>query len=142
MSLLGDIYSHLAAQSAVTDLVGTRIYPEWNASADETRPYIVYTLISEDRNPHLGAASGLVRTVIQFDVFSDTTRGMESVADVLRQQFDGFTGTLNSGTVVRECHLESRRNDHETNGEAGAVGVFRCSMDFYFWHVETVPTFA
>jgi hypothetical protein len=141
MSLRADLYAYLAAQSAVTDLVGTRIYPEWNASGNETLPYVVYTLISESRDPHLGSASGLVRSTVQIDVYAATTRSMDAVADAIRGELDGFRGTWNESTVVRECHLESRRNGHETDGQAGNVGVFRASLDYRIWHVETVPTF-
>lgn len=137
MSVLPDFGSRLDSE------VGhTRIYtghaPDTGAS--DERDYIVYNRIGAIHEHHLLAASGLVTQTIQVDSYSRTYKGAWDQAELVREGFDGFRGTMGS-TNVRMCHLTAERDDFLQPLDGSHRGWFRVSQDYDIAHFESVPTF-
>jgi len=123
------IVAHLMADSDVTDLISTRLYP-MVVPQDVSLPAVAYQRISGPREPVHEGASGLARARMQFTVLGSTYEGGKDVAEALRGSMDGFSGTM--GTVaVNAAFLE---NDVDAWGTVFDKAVVR--QDYMFWYQE------
>lgn len=78
----GDIiFSRLTAVSAVTTLIGTRIYPSM-APQDAAKPYVVYAQDDMEHFPTFGELGGLMVADMQLGAWAPTQR----VAALIRQE--------------------------------------------------------
>lgn len=140
MSILTGIYSKLAANTAVTTLTSTRIYPH-EAPSSAALPYITFYQISGPHAHHMLAAAGMTEPRVQIDSWDDDALGAETLADKVRLAMDGFRGTMGS-VSVRMCHLDDEATDFFDKAHSSREGgIFRKRQDYMIWHTETVPTF-
>lgn len=77
------LYSHLSGDATLAGLVGDRIYPDIAPQGVEV-PFIVRSLIDEDRPSGMGADIGIVHARHQFDVYAASHAQRRSVMDALR----------------------------------------------------------
>lgn len=140
------IYSYLQGISALTALVGTRMYADANKQAinpnvDTKYPYIVWSKVSSVHEHHQGGAAGLASERYEFDVHSLDALQAETVGDELRKALDGLHHTtMGSASLdVRSVHLQTE--------DSGAIRLdnktieFIVRLDFILVHAETVPVF-
>lgn len=127
MSLEAGLYAHLIGHPGVSQITGSRVYPE-KIPQNAEMPALAYRLIStvddeaHDRDP------GLVAARFQLDVLA--ARAAEAIAlrDALRPALKGFTGLM--GTVpVQAVHWLSQWSDYDEDLE-----LYRQSMDIKIWH--------
>lgn len=134
MSLKTALFSYLGGITAVTDLVGTRVYPSV-APADAALPFIVYSIISSEHARHLGGASGFVRRRVQFDCYDATPDGVETVFQVISDALEAKTGDIGSEDLsVLSSGIESERDDYTAPTDGTEQSKFRRSVDFLIWH--------
>lgn len=139
MTIESALYSYLSNKASITSLVSTRIYPQV-APNSAAYPFITYNVINEEPTHSMSGAVGLTHLTVQIDVWCNTVANRVAVSEALRNALDGFTGAMGAENLsIRNCFLENRTNFNETDGE-GKTPVYRSSMDFSIWHVETVPT--
>lgn len=131
--------TRLLAVSGVTDLVGTRIYPQWTPQ-NATLPAVVYQFIYGDNVGHMGAPSGLASARIEYACFADLQTTAFTVAEAIRTALDGWNGTVDS-VEVHEIRLDSRYDEVEAPGAATDQATYVHIIDFSVWYAETVPTF-
>lgn len=82
MGFSSTLYTKLAATTAITDLTGTRIYP--NKFKDQTDvPAIRYNKITAVRPSAMGVDAGLTRYTYQFDVLGATYASADAVKDAI-----------------------------------------------------------
>lgn len=119
------VYSRLAADAAVTALVGTRIFAA-KAKQGAAVPRIVFTIIGEQPT---GTAAGslesrLRRARIQVDCYADTVDAADDLANKVEPVL-----------LMTETPLRSRLTDrvHLYDDE---TGLRRVSMDFIFQPTE------
>lgn len=136
MSLETAIYSYLSGVTAVTDLVGTRIYPG-QAPQGVALPYVIQFRVSTRRFPHVGGPSGMVRTRIQIDVYAATLDSAQSVFDALRDNLDGWRATLMDDVYVQSVNLDDEANDFTPSQDGADPGVHRIRADFIFVYSES-----
>ena len=144
MSIYAALYEHLTADSDVTAEVSTRIYP-LTAPTSATMPYVVIQLISTEQLHHFGAAGGIVKSVMQIDVWGETPEDVRDAALDIRESLDGLNQTSMGATEqldVRGVSLQTQRTGHSPPSDGTETGPMRWSMDFEIWHAESVPTFA
>lgn len=78
-----DIFTFLQTQAAVTDLVGEKIRPDM-VDVDDALPYIVYQMVSTDRDSTFEKVGGFVMRRYQFECYStDYTEAQLMAATVL-----------------------------------------------------------
>lgn len=123
MTTIEAVRAELAADAAVTALVGERIYPQV-APQGAAPPYVVMTVVSDvPSNTFDGSpATRLVQSRIQVDCYARMYREARAVADAV----DGVLGALSRPDLIaqREMTQESYENDAELH---------RVSMDFLVW---------
>lgn len=117
--LLGKyIYGKLSITSAITDLVGLRIYPVFLIQ-DAAYPAIVYTVNNEpldsrmkDKGPYHD------RATVTFHIWADHAQGQQGYDDLdaidaaLRTALDNVEGTV-SGVTVEACRYEGSRDGRD-----------------------------
>lgn len=139
MTIESALYSYLSTKASVTAVVGIRIYPQV-APDSAAYPFITYNVTNEQHDHSMGGATGLANPSIQIDVWAETVANRVAIAEVVRNALDGFRGNMGTENLnIRNCFLQNRSNFNESDGE-GKTPIYRSSMDFSIWHVETVPT--
>lgn len=136
MSLEADIYTYLAAQTALTDLVGTRIYM-MNAPQNTAFPYVVYRKVAASPDYAMGGQSGLQQAWFEFFVYDDLYATVLAVVEQLRQELSGYHGTMGT-TVVDWVTLEGE-NDEYLDDTGVHTPRYGRSVDYKFWFRQSVP---
>ena len=114
MALGIEIYTLLHDDSTVEGLVDTRIFPQV-ARQKESRPHIVWTAITADREQTLTAPVGLVTYNVQFDCISATYDGAVTLVDAVRKAIDGYSGTP-SATEILEITVTNEMDMPSADG--------------------------
>lgn len=124
------IYKLLAGDSAITDLVGTKIYPLVREQSDGL-PAITYQTISNIYGSDISGLNGLVEGRIQINCFASTILGAAQLAEIVK----GSIGTHRAGVI--ECVLLEEMNDLPSiEPENEQMNVFAKTMDFYILYKE------
>lgn len=101
--MIGDvIYSILSADSNITDVVSTRIYPVI-APEQAANPCIVYSLRTEPEDNKDGA--GIYHYFLVLDLFGGYNE-LRTLANTVKTAIDRYSGTVNS-VVVDKIILRS-----------------------------------
>lgn len=124
------IYGRLQAVTGVTNLVGTRVYPVVLPQSP-TYPAIRYQQTAGSREPAMGSNSGLVKTTVQIDSYSDTYEQARQVAEEVRSALQRFGGTV-AGVVIESVFVEGPLDVFEEE-----IKKFRVQQDFTVWHRES-----
>jgi hypothetical protein len=105
------IYYLLSNHSNLTDIVGTRIFPEV-AEQDSANPFVIYTVVSNEPNDTHEGPSQL--DVAQVDVVFYSTSYTQAIdmGEAAREVLDRVAGTYN-GVHVQSCQYTSEVIDFE-----------------------------
>ncbi len=140
MSIGSALFSYLSNKASITARVSTRIYPH-PAPESATYPFITYSTTGEDHQHHMEGGSGLVDVSMQIDVWAETMANRVLTQEALRNALDGYTGGMGLESLnIRSCFLQDLTELHEPDTEGKGRPIYRASMDFSIWHVESVPT--
>lgn len=141
------IRTRLLSVSAITALVGQRIWPHTapSASATNTLPYIVYRAVDKVREHHLNGASGVCFSRVQLDLIGVDYEAVKILSNAARNALDGFRGdvTVASDLVrVVHCNLELEIDDYDPPIDGSQKGRFRVIQDWKVGYQESIPVFA
>ena len=109
--------------------LGVRVYTSVLPDRVEY-PAATYQRISAERTSAFGADAGLVRAVIQVDIYSPRAAGF-SAFETLGRAVRAALQRQPSGTVT-DIFLDAERDDYEDDTE-----LYRKSYDFGVWYTET-----
>jgi hypothetical protein len=129
VSIESNLYSFLSGKAAVTALVSTRIYP-LKLPQGYSLPAISYQRVSSPRLYALSGTTGRLRARIQLDCWADTYSAVKGLADAVRGELNGHTGTFGSSTV------DSLTLDAERDGFEEDTEVFRVLQEYIISHTE------
>ena len=152
MSLQSAMVTYLTAQSGITNLISTRLYPHGsvpertaNKAGQRVRvwvaqlPLITYEV--RERSLHITSGhSGLSEGEITLHCYDQGPLKTIALAEALRQEMDGFQNSTWGATTIDSC---TRRDsvtayDPPTSGHDGRD---RISVDYEVYYLESVPTF-
>lgn len=125
----GAVYSQLAATSAVTDLVSTRIYRAQLPQAP-TYPAISYFLVSADRIYEHDGAAGMNESRVQIDCWAETAEGARALGEAVRAALEAVTGTWGSDTI-QHSFLDNEQHVYDDE-----IGLHHRSLDFLVGFLE------
>jgi hypothetical protein len=132
------IRTHLLTKSAVTDLVGTRIYPAVFPEG-VTFPAVRYTMVSQFRESVVSGNSGIVEAGVQVDTYAATHIQSNQIGEAIRDALQNFSGS--AGTVhVWSVTVTGGSELYETPLDADDEGLYRVINDYQFMFEESVPT--
>jgi len=126
------VYSLLSGASAVTDIVGTRIFP-LVSQAPSHPPYVVYSVVGGEAWNSMGGQSGLAQSRVQIDAYAVTYAGAQALAASVRGALDGFRG-VSGGVRVGGVSRQSAPVDFYE--EDVDPRLFRVSQDYIITHDE------
>lgn len=118
---------HLLNDSALTALVGDRVFPH-AIPQDEQVPAIVYQKISAPRTLSVSGDSSANNTRMQLSCYAETFGQAKQIAQVLYNSVDVFRGQL-GGRVNAAVLMADSRDDYEPD-----TGRYRCDIDFFVMH--------
>lgn len=128
------IYSLLANNTSITDLVSTRIF---SMVRDQPvgLPAITYQVISGIRSHDLTGPNGLVEGRIQINCFADDPLEAGELAAVVRAALNGHRGGA-AGVHIEMMLLDDQSDLPYIDPENEAQNVFAQMMDFYVLYKE------
>src|SRR5947207_11805935 len=103
MAIGQDLRTYLLTKSAVTSVVGTRIFPGYMPEKNLIYPAIIYSVVSRASDMQLRQAGAHAVTRIQLDVYSQSALTRDSLAETLRNELQGFpsaTTTMGNSSVT------------------------------------------
>ena len=134
----------LRTDTAIRDLVSARIYPN-SVPQTAALPAITYQVVSIARGHHLTATDGVNSARVRFVVCTKNVIDGETIAEAVRQRFDGFHGTLSTstgGSVAVVETLAMNESDGYTEPQDGTGRPFNFTLlDYLIRYREPRPTY-
>jgi hypothetical protein len=93
MIIYDELYSWLQTKSAITALVGTRIYP-LHTPDDPVFPCLVLRQSGSEHDDQLGGAAGMQTTTMDVEVHAKTLAEMIQTTEAVRSVLQGFKGAM------------------------------------------------
>jgi hypothetical protein len=125
----------LANSTAVSSLVGTRVYPVV-APAEAVYPFVTWRRVAVQRLQTLSIPVGLPRVTLDFSIYGATYNQARQVADAMRKVLDGYGGTVDN-TVVHRASVENETDDFVTLTGAELPPSYAITMTVETWWTET-----
>jgi len=132
------IIDYLLSQSAVTDLVSTRIRPGV-IEQGLARPHLRVSQTGSDVHYAMTGNTGLGETFIEITCEGDTEKEAADLAEVVRKEVDGYSGTW--GTVsIKASFWRGTRDTRTAPPGGGEVGLPSQTIAVEVFHAVTVPS--
>lgn len=124
----------LVSSTAVTSVVGTRIYPLL-APASSALPFVVWRRTGIERSQTLGLPVGVPRVSVDYTVIATTYNQAREAADAMRLTLDGYGGSVEN-TVVEQVSLENEVDDFVTLAGADQPPSYSVTQSYDVWWRE------
>ena len=98
----------IEAAPALARLLGFRVYPIV-APVSASLPFVIYQRAVIERNQTLSLPVGVPRVSVQVDTYAATYEQAREIADALRANLDGWTGSA-YGVDVKHIALDTERD--------------------------------
>ena len=114
MYLEDSLLTKLLATTALTALVGQRIYYSGHVPQNVTEPYLVIQKISETATHSHGGYSHQKEARVQFTAYSPSYINIRNINKAIFDALDSFTGQLCTGGVtVQACLFDDEVDLYE-----------------------------
>lgn len=142
-SLAESIVARLAAVSAVTSVVSTRIRPG-RPSQSDTLPALYFEFTGNRRDHYLANATGTNSTIadatVQFTGLAYSRASCESIKQAVETALDGYAGTVSSVQILRAAQEDD--SDDVLDAVPGTDrAVYSVQLDYRFRYRITPVTF-
>lgn len=133
------IVTALNAETALTSIVGSNIYPDVIPETS-VGPAISYEFFAADRVKNILGAAGMKTTRVRFELLSALESDVEAMAEVLRNLIQGLRGKLGGVlTILYVSYLDETDGDYEPIAGSDQQTHFK-RVDYSFKLRETLPT--
>jgi hypothetical protein len=133
------LIDYLLTQTPVTDLVSTRIRPGV-IEQGLARPNVRIDQTGGEVHYDMGGNSGLCETFLSIICEADTEKAACELAETVRLEVDGFSGSWGDETVRGSFWVGTR--DTRTRPQSGGeVGKPSQTIALQVMHTASVPTF-
>ena len=113
MTIEESMVAYLATVTAVTTLVGTRVYP-CALPQDPVLPAVVYQRTGATRDRSGSGPTNLVEATYMLTVWGETYSSAKAVARVVRDALDGAAGPW-SGVELGLAQADDTRDDYNSD---------------------------
>lgn len=141
MSIRGDLRTHLAAQTGITNLIGgatPRIYPVRRPQA-VTGDAICFWRTSGGHDHNLTGSSGTAIGTFAIEAISSSYTNADAIAEAIRQGMQGFSGTMGS-TAVKSVILDDEQDGYDDPLDGSDVVTYRIALLYRIRYTESKPT--
>jgi hypothetical protein len=132
MGLEAQIQTQLAATSAVTDAVSTRIY-RYQRPRGGTLPAVTFQRIDSEIINHSTGATDTQWARFQADCWADDMDTARTVADAVTTALSGWSNTGGTPSISM-CHQQSDMDLTEPPEHGDDVMLYRISQDYRISH--------
>lgn len=145
MSFASGITSYLDAQTAITSLVGTRIYPLVRPQGGAL-PAIVWHRQNEEREHEMGAqanhlqATGVVSATVTFESYAATYLAADAIDQALRSVLHGWRDHDGTNIEVLGSFLDNTSDFLEQPIDANSPGNYMIVSTYRIVYRETIPS--
>jgi len=130
--------SHLATHVAS---VGSRIYPVVLPEGhDNNLTAITYSRVTGGHDHNLKQATGSAIPTFEIDCWSKSYEAADQLAEAVRQQMQGFSGTMGA-TSVKSVILDDEQDAYEAPQDGSDNGLYRITLRYRIRYTESVPAF-
>ena len=137
MNIIQTVRQYLINVSGVTDLVGTRIYPE-HLPQTITKPAIVLREVSGDSEQHLTDLSGLGYSRVRAQCYAETEAAAVAVRDAVRiSGLATHRGTVD-GVWLCGATIEGRGLGADPPADGSDTWDWYAWLDFRLSYEETI----
>lgn len=137
MSVESSFNSLLASATATTAIVSTRYYAGAVADPDVTKPYLFWTVLTDDEPGHLVGSSLLSMALIQVTFVATTLAGAVALRDAFRS--DMHTYRFVSGNAIDSIRIADSSMTQPLPQSGEAVGVTAVTSDYTVWYTRSAP---
>lgn len=146
MSFGEDLTIWLKGLPGVAALVGDRVHqagnlrPGKNGGGPGGRPYVTH--FRTGGTPEIGfqGAADLGRETRQVDIWAESRRSADAVADEIERALHGYRGPMGVSHVQR-AEMTSRSDADEPPGGDREKGVYHTALDFEFAVTRDLPVY-
>lgn len=132
------IYERLSTYTAVSDLVGDRIYPT-KAPQDAELPCIIQRRFGGQSPKTQAGACSITDAQHEIDILATSPSQALAVADAVRNAMDGLRSVEIGSTYVRSAHL-TNETDSSILFQGTENERYLISQDWDFWYFRSIPT--
>lgn len=135
MSAPADLRTYLLAQSGVSTLIGTRMYPD-ALPEGATLPAVVYYRISGTHVESLGGIKAAGTCRVQLDAYAATRLAADAVGDALVAALRSLSvgqQSIGAGTIVCDVEIQGPRHDRQPPTDGSDEWEYICSVDALLW---------
>ena len=134
------IRAHLLADLAISNIVGTRIFPI-QLPQGVIQPSIVYHVIDETEGYHYSGPDGLVAQRLQIDAVSRSSDEAINISTLCKERLGGFAGVIAYGTNSPQDTVEvqliqfltTQPEDYDND-----LALYTKRRDYMVWFVERI----
>lgn len=127
--------SALVGNTAVTAMVGTRIYPVL-APATAPLPLVTWRRAGIQRSQTLAAPMGVPQVSVEYQIYAGTYEAARDIADAMRLVLDGYRGVVDN-TTVRQTSLENEVDEFVQLQGSDLPAVYQITQTYDVWWQET-----
>ena len=138
MTIKKGLIDYLLTQTAVTNLVSTRIRPGV-IEQGLARPHLRVDQTGGDVHYSMAGNTGLAETFLDITCEADSEKEANELAETVRKEIDGFAGTWGSETV-RASFWRGTRDTRTPPTSGGEVGLPSQTVAVEVMHNVTVPS--
>ena len=137
MAFETSLFSYLTSKTAITSLV-TKISP--NAVAENTAyPYLTYHVLGKDRVYSVSQGpSGKCTIRLAIDIESTNYADTVNVAEAVRNELEGFRGTMGAYTVQR-CVIDNETDNPIPPPDDSDKWIYHRAVEWSIDIVEPLP---
>ena len=131
--------TYLLTKTAITDLVGTRVYPSVLPQNAEV-PAIVYDVMGGSPDDVLSGSSGSYRAVVDVECISENHITSNDIAEQIRLVTQGYFGAMGS-EQCNACRLLGRFEQYLAPIDGSDLGRHVVAISLEITHNQTIPTY-
>lgn len=131
MSAPADLRTYLLAQSGVSTLIGTRMYPN-TLPQGATLPAVVYHRISGTHVESLGGIKAAGTCRVQLDGYAATRLAADAVGDAIVAALRSLSvgqQSIGAGTLVCDVEIQGPRDDQQQPADGSDEWLYVSSVD-------------
>lgn len=137
MSFRVDLVAFLKAQTALTAVIGTKLFPRY--AIKPPYPHVTYFKVDNSPEYTLKSVSGNAHVLYQFDIWAKDDQQAGDIADILETIFNNFKrGRLNgpTSTFVQAVFVLSSSDEYDDPEAGQQVGVYHDIVQAMFHYVK------
>jgi hypothetical protein len=125
----------LVGATAVTTLIGTRIYPVI-APVEANLPFVTWRRVQIQRQQTLANPMGVPRVTIDYSIFGATYDQARRASDAMRVVLDGYRATVDN-TVIQFASVENESDDFVTLTGTELPPAYQITLTVDTWWTES-----